>query len=116
MSKPVDPVVVELTAIRLFCEPAIPYEANAEERREIVTAREKEWRADTTAEVRETFRLKASILLALLGEDGVAFRAGRNTETALHNAITVPAHAAYELPKPVAPPDEAPAITPAPEL
>jgi len=89
---PIEPLVLELAAVRLFCgqqEDTHPAASKAE--------CESMWRGLEPA-AREGFRVRATNIINALNEDGVTLRASRNAAAALKQVVTVPAHVAYTIP------------------
>lgn len=78
-----DPVIVELFALRSFIHGSKKQEAD--------------WRALDPG-LRDASRTRAEELLRMLRGDGIVVRATGKATDALHRAITNPATLAYELP------------------
>ncbi len=91
-----DPVVVELFAIRNFTSQGFPVEVGEplEEQR---ARHEHNWRA-LKAEDRDRKREAAAEMLKQLLADGLSIRPTKASTDALHKAITNPATFAYVLP------------------
>ena len=89
-----EPLVVELTAVHMFCNELKTHAASAGSPEKDGEAA---WRESEPA-VREAYRARATQILDALAEDGVSVRASKKSTAALLRIVTVPAHAAYTIP------------------
>jgi hypothetical protein len=98
-----DPVIVELFAIRNFTKiaadsgPVLPASARQPLSEDQQRGREADWRA-LKPDAREILRGTAAEMLRQLLVDGISIRTTVKATAALHQAITNPATLAYELP------------------
>lgn len=92
MSADLDPIVVELAAFELLRAELLKTDGAPP-----VEESEAVWRQFAPGS-RNAYRNAAKRLLQGLLDNGVAVRAGKKCEAALRDIMTVPAHAAYELP------------------